>query len=339
MKKRRIAGALLAVAMMFAGIKYIPADINPIVIETEAASKLAAPKNLKVSISGRNLRLSWSKVKGASAYRVYSNKNGKFTKLKDVKGTSLGLSDLPYGQHKFKVAALVKKNKKYYVQKVSGEVTALIAQEYYTDNITINTQSSIRIEGREAVIYFDPYKITGNPHDADVVFFTHEHYDHFSLDDIERVSKPETIYVAPKSMEGELENINIHDAILLNVGERTEIFGCPVETVASYNTDKSFHMQYKGWLGYVVTIDGLRYYIAGDTDVTPEAKTVVCDIAFVPIGGSYTMNAKEAAALINSIKPKVAIPTHYGSIVGSRRDEITFRHYVDGSISVVSKLF
>ncbi|MBQ9383713.1 MAG: MBL fold metallo-hydrolase [Ruminiclostridium sp.] len=215
----------------------------------------------------------------------------------------------------------------------------MIAREFNTDNITVNTQSSIRIAGSDVVVRFDPFRISGNPNDADIIFFTHEHYDHFSLDDIERVRKPDTIYVAPKTMEGELQNIGINDAILFGTDERKEVAGIQVEAVPAYNTDKSFHQKYKGWLGYVVTIDGIRYYIAGDTDVTPESETVVCDVAFVPIGGSYTMNAKQAAELINAIKPKAAIPTHYGSIVGSRSDENTFRSYVDSSIQVVSKLF
>ncbi len=100
--------------------------------------------------------------------------------------------------------------------------------------------------------------------------------------------------------------------------------GIKFETIPAYNTNKTFHPKKNGWVGYIIIINGIRYYIAGDTDITEENKKVKCDVAFVPVGGTYTMNFKEAANLINEIKPKIAIPIHYGSVVGTEQDAIDF---------------
>ena len=198
--------------------------------------------------------------------------------------------------------------------------------------ITVNTQSSIRIESAEAVIRFDPFKITGEPHDADLILITHDHYDHFSPNDIRKVSKSSTILIAPKNMEKAIAKHGFSQAVLLAPDEKQTVQGIPVEALASYNILKPFHPKSNGNLGYVILADGQRIYVAGDTDAVKEAKAVRCDIALVPIGGTYTMNPKDAAALINTIMPKIAIPTHYGSIVGKMSDGETFRSLVNNAI-------
>lgn len=198
--------------------------------------------------------------------------------------------------------------------------------------ITINTQSSIRIESAEAVIRFDPFKITGEPHDADLILITHDHYDHFSPEDIRKVSKPAALLIAPKCMERALAKHGFSNHMLMSPAEEETVLGIRVEAVASYNILKPFHPKSNGNLGYVITAGGKRIYVAGDTDAVKEAKAVRSDIALVPIGGTYTMNAKDAAALINTIKPQIAIPTHYGSIVGRLSDGEMFRSLVDDEI-------
>ena len=110
--------------------------------------------------------------------------------------------------------------------------------------------------------------------------------------------------------------------------------GLPVEAVAAYNSFKPFHPKAAGCLGYVVTVDGQRIYAAGDTDAVREVQAVRCDIALVPIGGTFTMNAKEAAAVVNTIRPKLAIPIHYGAIAGKPEDGERFRQLVDDGITV-----
>lgn len=198
--------------------------------------------------------------------------------------------------------------------------------------ITVNTQSSIRIAGTDAVIRFDPYKITGEPHDTDIIFITHAHYDHFSPDDIRKVSKPGTVIAAPKGMEKELAQQGFSNTLLFSPGQTGTVQQIPAEAIAAYNILKPFHPKSAGGLGYVITVDGQRIYAAGDTDAVKEAKAVRCDIALVPVGGTYTMNAKDAAALIRTIRPKLAIPIHYGSIAGKPGDGEAFQKLVGDGI-------
>ena len=208
------------------------------------------------------------------------------------------------------------------------------------DNIEVFTQSSIRIKDKTRTIYVDPFQMKSDPHDADYVFITHSHSDHFSLDDIRKVIKSSTILVVPTKMEGDARELSaeVKSIIPLKPGIYKELSGLEVETIPAYNTVKPFHPKRAEWLGYILRIDGKRVYIAGDTGATKEAKHVRCDIALVPVGGTYTMDSKRAAELVNIIRPEYAIPTHYGSIVGKKTDGLTFASLVDSTIKVVEKI-
>lgn len=208
-----------------------------------------------------------------------------------------------------------------------------------TDKITVNAQSSIRIEA-EKIVYFDPFKITSESHDGDIVFITHAHHDHFSPEDIKKIAKPDTVFVIPEGMTEELikKGFSKDKIIAVTAGDSRDILGIPAEAMPSYNTNKPMHPRSKGWLGYVVTVCGTRVYVCGDTDETPEALAVKCDIVMPPIGGTFTMNAREAAAFVNKLAPKTAIPTHYGTIVGSKKDGEKFKSLVSGEIEVCLKL-
>ncbi len=211
------------------------------------------------------------------------------------------------------------------------------------DNITVNTQSSIRIAGSK-VLYFDPFQVQTAAHDADVIFITHDHYDHFEPDSIKRISGEGTLLVAPESMKSKVLSESGMDAqkcLFLNPGESGEVCGLNVETIPAYNKLKPFHTKGKKWQGYVVTMDGIRYYVSGDTDVNEDIEKVQCDVALIPIGGFYTMDGKQAAEYIGKLKPKAVIPTHYGSIVGKKTDGQDFQRdltKVDGGIQVELKL-
>ena len=206
--------------------------------------------------------------------------------------------------------------------------------------ITVNSNNSVRIELDGKIIYVDPYEIEGSPQDADYIFVTHDHYDHFSLDDINKILKRETAFIVPMPMD---KKVRKNTAAGINYpvepGKSYEVNGLSFETVAMYNKLKPFHPKKAGWCGYIINVSGNRIYIAGDIDDVDEAFAVSCDIAMVPIGGFYTMNYKEAAGLINKIKPKVAIPTHYGKVVGKVSYGEDFKKLVDDGIQVSLKLF
>lgn len=193
------------------------------------------------------------------------------------------------------------------------------------ENIEVLYHSSIRIN-KEKTIYIDPFKIDRNYNDADIIFITHDHYDHYSEEDIDKVINENTTIIIPEELLTKLlrKGINKNAIITVEPNKNYMVQGIKFETISAYNTNKTFHPKENGWVGYIIIINGIRYYIAGDTDITEENKQVKCDVAFVPVGGTYTMDFKEAASLINEIKPKIAIPIHYGSIVGTEQDAIDF---------------
>lgn len=197
-------------------------------------------------------------------------------------------------------------------------------------NITVNAQSSIRIEGAKA-IYFDPFNVTDEKHDADIIFITHEHFDHFQPESIAKIKNENTIIVAPASMEKQIkEESGIGNIELWEPGSIHEFHGLWIETVPAYNgIMKPFHTKNKRWQGYVVKMDGIRYYVAGDTDVNDDILKVECDVALIPVGGKYTMDKKQAADFIIKIKPQAAIPTHYGDIVGCATDGADFKKLIE----------
>lgn len=206
-----------------------------------------------------------------------------------------------------------------------------------TDDIRVFTQSSIRIAG-DSIIYFDPFQMREAPHDADIVFITHDHYDHFSVEDIRKAACGHTALVLPESMRARAKETGLKAVTAVKPGERMSVAGIQFETVAAYNVQQPFHPMAAGWVGYILKLDGRRIYISGDMDNTREAQAVKCDIALVPIGGRFTMDAGQAAELINKMHPQAVIPTHYGSIVGSPEDAQTFRKLVDPSIQVDIKM-
>lgn len=206
------------------------------------------------------------------------------------------------------------------------------------DNIFINIQSSIKMIF-DKVIYFDPYKFEESFNDADIIFITHDHYDHFDIESINKIKNDKTIIVAPKSMEKSIGKFKFNKYIYLNPNEEIDINDIHVKTIPAYNIGKQFHPRSNNWLGYVINYDNISYYVAGDTDKTKEALDVKCDVILIPIGGTYTMNVDEATNLIKVINPKIVIPTHYGSIVGDKDDGKKLKNKLsDSSIEVIEKI-
>ena len=182
------------------------------------------------------------------------------------------------------------------------------------ENVKLFCHNSIKLTGSK-IIYIDPYKIEEEFHDADFVLCTHTHFDHYSIEDIEKVSKKGTIIIAPSDEQGIIK-------VIPNV--KYEIEGLKFKTTYAYNIEKDFHPKANNWVGYIIELDGKKYYIAGDTDNVPEIQKLECDIAFIPVGGTYTMNKDEAIELTKTLKAKVIVPTHYGLIVGEKTDGENF---------------
>ena len=201
------------------------------------------------------------------------------------------------------------------------------------DNIEVLCHSCIKISG-DKTIYIDPFRIEEEMKDADLIFVTHNHYDHYSEDDIEKIKKANTQIVVPEDLLTNVLRFGFEPQNVLAVepNKKYKIDGIEFETVPAYNINKQFHPKVNEWVGYIITLDGLRYYFAGDTDITEESKKVKCDVAFVPVGGTYTMDFKEAAQLINEIQPKIAVPIHYGSVVGTKQDATDFIKLLHPSI-------
>ena len=183
----------------------------------------------------------------------------------------------------------------------------------------------IKIEANK-IIYFDPFRIKEEFHDADYVFCTHSHYDHFSPEDIRKVMKENTkLIVTNDIIEKVLGLVGKENVITVEPNKEYEIDEIKFKTTYAYNQNKDFHKKENNWVGYIVDIEGQKVYVAGDTDNLEELRNIKCYIAFLPVGGTYTMNYKEAAELANCIDAKIKIPTHYGEIVGDKEDGEKFK--------------
>lgn len=209
-----------------------------------------------------------------------------------------------------------------------------------TDQIEVFKQNSIRIRSDAGTIYIDPFQIPEAPHDADFILITHDHYDHFSPEDIAKVSRKDTVLVVPEKMRKKAQKVAclVGRVETVKPGEHKIVQNLELESVPAYNILKPFHPKRSGWVGYILALSGQRVYIAGDTDLTKENRQVRCDVALIPIGGTFTMDAKQAAELINAIKPNVAIPTHYGSVVGKLEDAAVFSSLVKPPVRVEVKI-
>ena len=186
--------------------------------------------------------------------------------------------------------------------------------------------STIKIVGNK-VIYIDPYNIKTFFNDADIIFITHNHYDHFSKEDIKKCMHKNTKIIVTKDLYEEALDLGFEKDNIISIlpNNSYTLEDISFSTLPAYNINKEFHPKESNWVGYVININNIKYYIAGDTDLTDESRKVKCDIAFLPVGGIFTMNYEEASELANEIKPKIVIPIHYGTLVGTKEDALKFK--------------
>lgn len=198
--------------------------------------------------------------------------------------------------------------------------------------IKVFNQAAIKIESTKN-IYFDPYQIKEEFHDADYIFITHDHYDHYDEESIKNIMKSETMIVVPECLKERVSKLTTN-YFLVSPNEKYNLVDLSFETTFSYNIDKPFHPKEKGYVGYKIKLEDKHLYIMGDTDYLEENLHMTCDICFIPIGGTYTMDVQEAAAYINELKPELAIPIHYGSIIGDLSLSKQFIDLVNPDIKV-----
>jgi L-ascorbate metabolism protein UlaG (beta-lactamase superfamily) len=188
------------------------------------------------------------------------------------------------------------------------------------EGITWLGHASFKIKAAEGVIYIDPWKLKSDE-PADLILITHDHHDHLSPDDVAKISKPGTVVVTIAAAAAKLKG----DVRVVKPGDKLTVKGVAIEVVPAYNPKKQFHPRAQGHVGYVLTMGGRRIYHAGDTDVIPEMAHIKTDVALLPAGGKFTMDAHEAAQAANLIQPKLAVPMHWGDLIGSQADADTFR--------------
>ena len=196
---------------------------------------------------------------------------------------------------------------------------------------------SFRLDG-PPVIYFDPWKLSGSLKEAGVVLVSHEHDDHCSPDDVEKVSGPDTVVIANAGAAGRLPG-----ARPVAPGDRLSVAGVEIEAVRAYNINKfrspgvPFHPRDAGHVGYVVTVDDIRLYFAGDTDHIPEMREISCDVALLPVSGIYVMTVDEAVGAARDLSPQIVVPMHYGSGIGTAGDGSRFAELYGGVVTLLAK--
>jgi L-ascorbate metabolism protein UlaG (beta-lactamase superfamily) len=195
-------------------------------------------------------------------------------------------------------------------------------------------QSMVKISG-EQVIYIDPYKVDGTPKDGDVVFITHTHGDHFNLEEIRKVAKDDATLIVPRKELDKVKDAGYAEVIGFGVDEEGKVKGLSYKTVPAYNVSTSNHPKERDWAGFIININDASYYIAGDTDLIPDMLNIDADVAFLPMGGTYTMAYEEAAKAANLIRPRFVIPYHYADVVGTKEDALKFIDLVDPQITAI----
>jgi L-ascorbate metabolism protein UlaG (beta-lactamase superfamily) len=194
---------------------------------------------------------------------------------------------------------------------------------------------SFRLDG-PPVIYFDPWKLRGRQPVADLVLVSHEHHDHCSPEDVQKVSGPDTVVVAAATAAERLPG-----ARAVRPGDRLTVAGVEIEAVRAYNVNKfrspgmPFHPKEAEHVGFVVTVEGVRVYHTGDTDPIPEMADVACDVALLPVSGTYVMTVEEAVEAARTLKPQIVVPMHYGSGIGTANDGQRLTELYDGDVALL----
>lgn len=213
--------------------------------------------------------------------------------------------------------------------------------EYHGLEISWLGHDSFRLTKGLSVI-IDPYKISSSK-EVDIILITHEHFDHLSSEDLKKVIGPKTIAISMQMCAEALSTMGIAEVRIVKAGDVLDVKGIRIEAVESYNINKFkepglvFHPREDGKLGFVIDFGGVRVYHSGDTDDIPEMANIKADIALLPVSGTYVMTAEEAAEAVKKIEPNLAIPMHYGTIVGSKMDAQRFKDLASCDVQILER--
>ncbi len=187
-------------------------------------------------------------------------------------------------------------------------------------------------------IFIDPYKLSTDEK-ADIILISHEHFDHCSVADVKHITQPSTVIITVPGNQSKLAAVadNVADIKLVRPGDKLSVENVGLEVVPAYNTNKSFHSKSNEWVGFIVRIGNESLYFAGDTDFIPEMKSIHCDIALLPVSGTYVMTPEEAASAANLINPKIAVPMHYCGIIGTSNDAEKFKSLCKCEVRILEK--
>ena len=199
------------------------------------------------------------------------------------------------------------------------------------ENVHWLGHASIKITG-EKTVYVDPYQIEGGE-TADLILITHDHYDHLSQEDLKKIQGEKTVIVTTASSAEKVRG----NVKTVSPGDTLTVEGVEIHALPAYNIDKQYHPKDRAYVGFLFKVGGKTYYHAGDTDLIPEMKDLKPDVAFLPVGGTFTMNAQEAANAVKEIQPKVVVPMHWGSIVGSVKDAETFKGLCKCDVQILER--
>ncbi len=190
----------------------------------------------------------------------------------------------------------------------------------------------------DRTIYIDPYQISSSE-PADIVLITHSHYDHLSIEDLKKICTLKTVLLAPADCMSAFQGkLDFRDMRIMRPGSSVTMGNILIEAVPAYNTNKSFHPKENEWVGYIINLNSKRIYHSGDTDYIPEMNSLnKIDVALMAVSGKFVMTAEEAADAVNIFEPKLAIPMHYGSIVGDRSDAERFKELAKVPVEILEK--
>ena len=212
--------------------------------------------------------------------------------------------------------------------------------EYQGLKISWLGHDSFKIKNGKTVI-IDPFKIRPTSDKADILLISHEHFDHFSLDDIKKVVNENTTIVTIPAVKKDLSNLHVKEVKAVKPGDKVKIGDVSIEVVPAYNLNKFrepgkvFHPKEDGKAGFIIGIKGIRVYHAGDTDAIPEMRGLKPDVALLPVSGTYVMTPEEAAQAAKMVEPKLAIPMHYGVIVGTEQDAQKFKQLTTVEVQIL----